>query len=167
MKIKDLAEPIKTWALDNQYRIGSFKNPNISVYALTLWLNTKEGCEFWSDVYSENFNFELLSKKYPKLDWGFQVEGDTFIKTDNSKVNENLLKENEELKIKLKTVEEWALERYDCSEDEDAFDNGISNSASTVLAILGINAHKAEAMDVLKDLSDEAKKELRKLLNED
>ncbi len=89
------------------------------------------------------------------------------IKTDNSKVNENLLKENGELKLKLKGIEEWALERYDSSEDEDEFDNGISNSAVTVLAILGINTQKAKAMEIFKDLSDEAKKELKKLLKEE
>ena len=188
MRIKDLREPIKSWALNNQEKQGSESNTGASLNSITRCFDWGEATEdrcFWVDVYNDDMTFNELSKKYPTLDWGFQVEGaeqkkgkelnfydsnlqgDTLIQTDNSKVNENLLKENEELKFKLKKVEEWALERYDSSEDCDEFDNGISNSAVTVLSILGISTQKAKAMEVFKDLSEEAKKELRKLLNQD
>lgn len=164
MRIKDLPEPVKTFALNNQEKQSYPRDPEKDVNDF-YWADTPEGTDFWIDVYDDIFSFNSLAKKYDTLDWGFQVEGN--IQTDNSKVNENLLKENEELKLKLKSIEEWALERYDSSEDLDEFDNGISNSAVTVLAILGINTQKAKAMEVFKDLSEEAKKELRKLLNQD
>lgn len=166
MRIKDLREPIKSWALNNQEKQSYPRDPEKGVSSFS-WAETPEGGDFWNDVYDADMTFYELTKKYPTLDWGFQVETDTLIQTDNSKVNENLLKENEELKFKLKKVEEWALERYDSSEDCDEFDNGISNSAVTVLSILGISTQKAKAMEVFKDLSEEAKKELRKLLNQD
>ena len=40
------------------------------------------------------------------ITWDYDHKVD-YIKTDNSKVNQNLLKENKELKVRLSNIEDW------------------------------------------------------------
>jgi hypothetical protein len=101
MRIKDLPEPVKTWALNNQEKQSIPRDIEQDVNDF-YWADTPEGTDFWADVHDGIISFNTLTKKHPTLDWGFQVEAN--IQTDNSKVNENLLKENEELKFKLKRL---------------------------------------------------------------
>jgi hypothetical protein len=77
-----------------------------------------EGYRWNGDVYpidykpslTEGFNnigfpyIIYISNNTITWDYDNKVE---YIKTDNSKVNENLLKENELLKVQLSNIEEW------------------------------------------------------------
>ena len=77
-----------------------------------------EGYRWSTDVYPEDFkpsltdNFNKIgfpyiiyvSDNFINCDYDYKVE---YIKTDNSKVNENLLKENKELKVQLYNIEDW------------------------------------------------------------
>jgi hypothetical protein len=77
-----------------------------------------EGYRWNGDVYpidykpslTEGFNnigfpyIIYISNNTITWDYDHKVE---YIKTDNSKVNENLLKENELLKVQLSNIEEW------------------------------------------------------------
>ena len=77
-----------------------------------------EGYRWSTDVYPEDFKPSLsdgfkkvgfpyiiyVSDNFINWDYDHKVE---YIKTDNSKVNENLLKENEMLKVRLYNIEDW------------------------------------------------------------
>lgn len=77
-----------------------------------------EGYRWNGDVYAidykpsltEGFNnigfpyIIYISNNTITWDYDYKVE---YIKTDNSKVNENLLKENEMLKVRLSNIEDW------------------------------------------------------------
>ena len=54
------------------------------------WINTLEGGDYWNDVYE---GIITTLDKEPTVEW------------DNSKVNENLLKENESLKKQIEDLE--------------------------------------------------------------
>ncbi len=77
-----------------------------------------EGYRWNTDVYPIDFkpsltdNFNKIGFPYViyvsnnVINWDYDNTLD-YIKTDNSKVNENLLKENKELKVRLSNIEEW------------------------------------------------------------
>lgn len=174
MRIKDLPEPVKTFALNNQEKQSYPRDPEKDVNDF-YWADTPEGTDFWVDVYDGIFSFNSLAKKYDTLDWGFQVEGN--IQTDNSKVNENLLKENEELKLKLKSIE--SILDLDLT-DKSNITIGrhfIRISPEVMLTLDSLfEALKREffktkeenkAEYILSDIDPLVKKELRKLLNQD
>ena len=85
---------------------------------ITLEKLGNEGYRWSTDVYpidfkpslTENFNnigfpyIMYISNNIIDWDYDHKVE---YIKTDNSKVNENLLKENELLKVQLSNIEDW------------------------------------------------------------
>jgi len=75
-----------------------------------------EGYRWVDDVYPIDFKLSL-SDYFRGFPYELVIINDTirwyydnkveYIKTDNSKVNENLLKENELLKVQLSNIEEW------------------------------------------------------------
>ncbi len=97
---------------------------------MTIKINNKEqeqetlvklgsdGYRWNTDVYPIDFkpsltdNFNKIGFPYViyvsnnVINWDYDNTLD-YIKTDNSKVNENLLKENKELKVRLSNIEEW------------------------------------------------------------
>ena len=75
-----------------------------------------EGYRWVYDIYPIDFKPSLIDGfiGFPyilyvsnnTITWDYDCKVD-YIKTDNSKVNENLLKENKELKVRLSNIEEW------------------------------------------------------------
>ena len=75
-----------------------------------------EGYRWVDDVYPEDWKLSL-SDHFRGFPYDLVIINDTirwyydntvdYIKTDNSKVNENLLKENKELKVRLSNIEDW------------------------------------------------------------
>ena len=85
---------------------------------ITLENLANEGYRWSTDVYPIDFK-PSLTENFNKIGFPYElvIINDTirwyydhkveYIKTDNSKVNENLLKENELLKVQLSNIEEW------------------------------------------------------------
>jgi hypothetical protein len=83
---------------------------------ITLENLGNEGYRWVDDVYPIDFKLSL-SDHFRGFPYELKIINDTirwyydnkveYIKTDNSKVNENLLKENELLKVQLSNIEEW------------------------------------------------------------
>ena len=83
---------------------------------ITLENLGNEGYRWVDDVYPIDFKLSLSDnfKGFPydlkiidnSIRWYYNNTLE-YIKTDNSKVNENLLKENELLKVQLSSIEDW------------------------------------------------------------
>lgn len=117
MKVKDIKSKLIR-ELAESYYDEEFESEHDKDYLMHSfgWDGSKEGYVFWDDV-NEGLSEQELIEKHPDLEiWG---NCDNVV-TDNSQVNENLLKENEELKDKLKDIEAY-FNAYSQLEGADEF----------------------------------------------
>ncbi len=168
MKIKDLPEPVRTWAIRNLEAADDSLTEEDDLSLAFPWGDSPEGIAFWSEIDNECESLDYFKNKYFFLPW----EGD-FIKTDNSKVNENLLKENESLKAKLERLKEIVYSDLTIPVLIDNCQIYLSETER-----MGVNAifenmqteffnHKVQAGRIIKELDPLVKEELKKLLNND
>ena len=71
MKIKQLPHPIRQWAIEN---LDEGKTDDVNVFDGFEWYGTKEGSEFWCEVYlSRSETPEILLQRvknnFPFMPW--------------------------------------------------------------------------------------------------
>jgi hypothetical protein len=122
MDIRELQEPLKSWALEQREPTYGYELSDAF-----LWTQSKEGYTFWHLV-SEGRSINYLKGIYPELDWGDRVE----VVTDNSEVIANLQEQIKTLE-KEKLLLEKKIKQNEAKEAAKSILKGLSKEVKDEL----------------------------------